>query len=167
MPVPVRPNDTISLADRSALSGLTPDASRLPRSREIQSGSNGKPTILIADDDDDTRAMLRTLLEMKGYLITEASDGQEAVEKTVQENPGLVLLDLGLPLLNGLTVIRRLRDDYKMINVPLVVVTGFDKHIETAMAAGCVDYLMKPIDFDRLDILLDRYVPTKARAAAL
>lgn len=111
--------------------------------------------------------MLRILLEMKGYLITEASNGEETIEKTVQENPGLVLLDLGLPVLNGLTVIRRLREDYKMIDVPLVVVTGFDKHVETAMAAGCVDYLMKPIDFDRLDNLLDLYVPTKARAAAL
>ena len=131
------------------------------------SGSNGRPNILIADDDDDTRAMLRTLLEMKGYLITEARDGQETIEKTVQENPGMVLLDLGLPVLNGLTVIRRLREDYKMIDVPLVVVTGFDKHVETAMAAGCVDYLMKPIDFDRLDNLLDLYVPMKARAAAL
>jgi two-component system, cell cycle response regulator DivK len=166
MPVPERPNDAFLTDDSSAVSGLTPQAS-LQGSRELMSGSNGRPNILIADDDDDTRAMLRTLLEMKGYLITEARDGQETIEKTVQESPGMVLLDLGLPVLNGLTVIRRLREDYKMIDVPLVVVTGFDKHVETAMAAGCVDYLMKPIDFDRLDNLLDLYVPTKARAAGL
>jgi len=108
--------------------------------------------------------MFRTLLEMKGYCVLEARDGQEAIDVTVRENPGLVLLDLGLPRLNGLSVIRRLRKDLGVIDVPLVVITGYDKHFETAMAAGCDDYLLKPVDFDRLDAILDYYVPTKARA---
>jgi DNA-binding response OmpR family regulator len=111
--------------------------------------------------------MLRTLLEMKGCHVIEARDGQETTEKTVQNNPGLVLLDLGLPLLNGLSVIRRLRKDLNLLDVPLVVVTGFDKHVETAVAAGCDAYLLKPIDFDRLDAILDYYVPKKVRTAAL
>jgi CheY-like chemotaxis protein len=123
-----------------------------------------KPTVLIADDSDDTRDMFRTLLESKGYRVIEACDGQQAVEVTLEENPGLVLLDLELPRLNGLNVIRRLRNDLKLIAVPLVVITGYDKHFETAVAAGCDDYLLKPIDFDRLDAILDYYVPTRANA---
>ena len=126
--------------------------------------SSATPTVLVADDNDDTRAMFRTLLSNKGYHVIEAADGEEVIEITSRENPGLVLLDLGLPRLNGLTVIRRLRNELKLLNVPVVVVTGYDKHFATAVAAGCDDYLLKPVDFTRLDAILDYYVPTKAQA---
>jgi CheY-like chemotaxis protein len=123
-----------------------------------------KPTVLVADDNDDTRQMFQSLLAAKGYRVVEASDGEQTVEVIQQENPGLVLLDLGLPRLNGLNVIHRLRKDLGLIDVPLVVITGYDNHFDTAVAAGCDDYLVKPIDFDRLDAILDYYVPTKAKA---
>ena len=122
------------------------------------------PTVLIADDSDDTRQMFQTLLAAKGYRVIEASDGEQAVESIQLENPGLVLLDLGLPRLNGLSVIRRLRKDLGLMEVPLVVITGYDHHFDTAVAAGCDDYLVKPIDFDRLDAILDYYVPIRAQA---
>ena len=122
------------------------------------------PTVLVADDNDDTRQMFQTLLAAKGYRVIEASDGEQAVESIQLENPGLVLLDLGLPRLNGLNVIRRLRTDLGLIEVPLVVITGYDHHFDTAVAAGCDDYLVKPIDFDRLDAILDYYVPITAKA---
>ena len=124
-----------------------------------------EPTVLIADDDDDTRFMFRTLLGTKGYRVVEASDGEEVIDITLRENPGLVLLDLGLPRMNGLNVIRRLRNDLNVIDIPVVVITGYDKHFDTAVAAGCDDYLIKPIDFERLDSILNYYVPLRARAA--
>lgn len=124
-----------------------------------------EPTVLIADDDDDTRVMFRTLLGTKGYRVVEASDGEEVIEVTLRENPGLVLLDLGLPLMNGLNVIRRLRNDLHVIDIPVVVITGYDKHFDTAVAAGCDDYLIKPIDFGRLDSILNYYVPLRANTA--
>src|ERR1041385_3561310 len=116
------------------------------------------PTVLVADDNDDTRLMFRTLLVNKGYRVIEAADGEEAIEIISSENPGLVLLDLGLPRLNGLSVIRRLRNELKVLNVPVVVVTGYDSHLSTAVAAGCDDYLLKPVDFARLDAILEYYV---------
>jgi CheY-like chemotaxis protein len=122
------------------------------------------PTVLVADDNDDTRQMFQSLLAAKGYRVIEASDGEQAVEFVQHENPGLVLLDLGLPRLNGLNVIRRLRKDLGLIEVPLIVITGYDHHLDTAVAAGCDDYLVKPIDFDRLDAILDYYVPTAVKA---
>src|SRR5207249_3424877 len=125
-----------------------------------------EPTILIADDDDDTRLMFRTLLGTKGYRVVEASNGEQVIEVTLRENPGLVLLDLGLPLMNGLNVIRRLRNDLKVDDVPLVVITGYDKHFDTAAAAACDDYLINPVDFERLERLLDYYVPIKAEATS-
>ena len=142
---------------------VSPDE-RIHKFRVDQPASINQPTILIADDDDDTRLMFRTLLGAKGYRVVEASDGEEVVEVTLRENPGLVLLDLGLPLMNGLNVIRRLRNDLHVTDLPLVVITGYDKHLDTAVAAGCDDYLVKPVDFARLDALLDYYVPLKARA---
>ena len=124
-----------------------------------------EPTVLVADDDDDTRFMFRTLLGTKGYRVVEASDGEEVIDITLRENPGLLLLDLGLPRMNGLNVIRKLRNDLNVIDIPVVVITGYDKHFDTAVAAGCDDYLIKPIDFERLDSILNYYVPLRARAA--
>jgi len=109
--------------------------------------------------------MFRTLLGTKGYRVVEASDGEEVIDITLRENPGLVLLDLGLPRMNGLNVIRRLRNDLHVIDIPVVVITGYDKHFDTAVAAGCDDYLIKPIDFGRLDSILDYYVPLRISAA--
>ena len=123
-----------------------------------------KPTVLVADDNDDTRQMFQALLAAKGYRVMEASDGEQAVEVIQHQNPGLVLLDLELPRLNGLNVIHRLRKELGLTEVPLVVITGYDNHFDTAVAAGCDDYLVKPIDFDRLDAILDYYVPTRIKA---
>ena len=67
--------------------------------------------ILIADDNDDTRMMFATVLTARGYRVAEAGDGEEAIEVILRENPGLVLLDLELPRLNGLSVLRRLRNE--------------------------------------------------------
>jgi|SRR5262244_1217454 len=122
---------------------------------------NGIPTVLVVDDNEDTRTMLQTLLTHKGYRVIEAADGEQAIAITSQENPGLVLLDLGLPRMNGLSVIRRLRNELRLLDVPVVVITGYDKHFSTAVAAGCDDYLLKPIDFARLDEILEYYVPTR------
>lgn len=146
----------------SAISALPLDNKTV----RIAKPSGGRePTVLIADDNDDTREMLHTLLAQKGYRVIEAADGEQAIEVTSREQPGLVLLDLGLPRMNGLSVIRRLRNELKLLNVPVVVITGYDKHFTTAVAAGCDDYLLKPIDFTRLDAILDYYVPMKAAAS--
>ncbi len=120
--------------------------------------------ILIADDNDDTRTMFATVLTARGYRVAEAGDGEKAIEVIMRENPGLVLLDLELPRLNGLSVLRRLRNELKKIEVPVVVVTGYEQHFETAVAAGCDDYLLKPIDFERLETLLDYYLPLEVKA---
>lgn len=167
-----RPNDRPLLDEQTLLlerkSLRSTDArSAIDRDRHSAGPQSADgPTILVADDSDDTRQMLCTLLGMKGYRVIEASDGERAVQATQDETPDLVLLDLGLPRLNGLSVIRRLRNELNLIEVPVVVITGYDKHFETAVAAGCDDYLLKPIDFDRLDAILDYYAPRLRAVAA-
>lgn len=165
MPNRSRPNDPNPFGEQRALLDRDQNRVRMPGSQlSPNPNSNKKPKVLIADDSDDTRQMFQVLLVGKGYHVIEASDGEQAVNLIRQEMPGLVLLDLGLPRLNGLNVIHRLRKDLGLIEVPLVVITGYDHHFETTVAAGCDDYLVKPIDFDRLDAILDYYVPTVTKA---
>ena len=105
--------------------------------------------------------MLRVLLEMKGYRVVEASDGQEAIEVAQTERPGLVFTDLQMPRLNGFAITRYLRLHPQLRNVPIVVVSGHDptQHRKLALAAGCTEYLVKPIDFDHLEKLLGDLLP--------
>ena len=119
------------------------------------------PTVLVVEDNDESLFMLKTVLTRKGYGVAEAWDGKQAVEIAEAAELDLILLDLQLPRLNGLGVIHRLRQNSKLVNVPIVIITGQDpeKCRSSAIAEGCDDFLMKPIDFDRLDALLDYYAP--------
>lgn len=133
-----------------------------PRLR-APAGGDGAParTILVAEDAADIRLMLKALLEMKGYRVLLADDGQMAVDVARAERPGLILVDLQLPRLNGFAVTRFIRQTEELRAVPVVVVTGHDplQHLELALAAGCDGYLQKPIDFEQLDELLATLLP--------
>lgn len=114
--------------------------------------------ILVVEDFEDSRFMMQRLLEMAGYSVVEASDGEQAVELAVQERPALILMDLSLPKLDGLAATRTIRQHKTMGKVPIIVVSAHDapeSRIE-ALEAGCDEYVTKPIDFDQLDRLLKR-----------
>ncbi len=116
-------------------------------------------TILVAEDSADTRAVLRRALASYGYQVIEATDGREAVEVAASECPDLVLMDLNMPVMDGLAAterIRELRD--KCGNVPIVAVTAFDTYgiKEAALEAGCNAYLLKPLDLDELESVIAR-----------
>jgi len=125
-----------------------------------------RPCVLVVEDNDDSVFMLKSVLGRKGYRVVEAWDGKQAIEVAEAEKLGLILLDLQLPRLNGLGVIHRLRQNPNLLNVPIVIITGQDpeKYRSSAIAEGCDDFLLKPIDFDRLDALLDYYAPVEAAA---
>ncbi|HEX8422336.1 MAG TPA: response regulator, partial [Pyrinomonadaceae bacterium] len=118
-------------------------------------------TVLVVEDFEDNRFMMRRLLEMSGYRVLEAINGEEAVEVARRERPGLILMDLSLPLLDGLAATRRIRQHEDLRDVPIVAVSAHDTadfHAD-ALAAGCNDYVTKPIDFDQLEALLGRLLP--------
>ncbi len=111
--------------------------------------------ILIADDEPIAREILREHLEsFSGVtLVGEASTGTEAVDKTLALQPDLLLLDLEMPQLDGLGVVRRLRPDLQ----PLVVfVTAYQQHALSAFEVGAVDYLLKPVRRERLEQALEK-----------
>jgi CheY-like chemotaxis protein len=124
--------------------------------------SNGTlPTVMVVEDFEDNRFMMRRLLEMSGYHVLEAVNGAEAVEIARRERPDLILMDLSLPLLDGLAATRRIRQEESLRDVPIVAVSAHDTadfHAD-ALAAGCNDYVTKPIDFDQLEALLVKLLP--------
>ncbi len=129
----------------------------------MDASANGKDrqTVMVVEDFEDNRFMMRRLLEMSGYKVLEAINGEEAVEIAARERPNLILMDLSLPLLDGLAATRRIRQYAELRDVPIVAVSAHDTadfHAD-ALAAGCNDYVTKPIDFEQLENLLGRLLP--------
>ena len=104
------------------------------------------PEILIADDYDDNRELLRLMLLPEGYRVREARDGRECVEQALARPPDLLLVDLSMPILDGWGVLTALRNDERTRALPLVAVTAFasEQDRQRALAAGFDAYLSKP-----------------------
>ena len=116
--------------------------------------------VLVAEDHDDTRFMLRTLLEQRGFSVVEAGDGLEAVDAAERECPDLILMDGSLPLLDGIAATRRMRCLPALSGVPIVFISGHAsmQHQTAALDAGCDDYVVKPFDLARIDTVLTRHL---------
>ena len=95
--------------------------------------------------------------------VVEAEDGETGLSVAAEIHPDLILMDLSLPTLDGLAVIRLIRADETLRHVPIVVTSGhaFPKFKEEAFAAGCSDFLVKPIDFEEMDRILLNYFSRK------
>jgi two-component system cell cycle response regulator DivK len=124
----------------------------------MEESEDGRAVVLVVEDFEDNRFMMRRLLEMSGYRVVEAVNGNQAVELATSVRPDIILMDLSLPQLDGLAATRRIRTQDGLGKVPIVAVSAHDSadfHAE-ALAAGCNEYVTKPIDFDQLVNLLDR-----------
>jgi two-component system cell cycle response regulator DivK len=129
-------------------------------SREMHQ-NRSRANILLVEDSEDNRFMMKRLLEMSGYEVAEASNGEQAVNMALMIQPDLILMDLSLPRVDGLAATRRIRKLPNLKNVPIVVVSAHDTadfHAE-ALASGCNEYVTKPIDFGQLEVLLRRLAP--------
>lgn len=122
---------------------------------------NGKAeevTVLLVEDTEDNRFMMRRLLEMSGYRVVEATNGDEAVKVAEKEAPGLILMDLSLPVIDGLAATRLIRKLPKLEKTPIIAVSAHDTtdFLTEALQAGCNSYITKPIDFNELEQLIVR-----------
>lgn len=117
-------------------------------------------TVIVVDDSADIRDLLRYTLERRGCRVLEAENGREAVELAQRERPNLILMDLNMPVLDGLAATRILRGLAGMCDVPIIAISanGIESH-RAAFAAGCNEYLTKPVDLVRLDQLLNGLLP--------
>ena len=115
-------------------------------------------TILVAEDDEDNRDILRTLLGLRGFDVIEAADGRQALEQACAGRPDLILMDLKMPVMNGLAAARaiRQRPEPHLQTVPIVALSAYSpsQHGAVALAAGCDDYILKPIDYERLEAVI-------------
>jgi two-component system cell cycle response regulator DivK len=105
-------------------------------------------TILVVDDFDDTRLLLRTWLERRGFRVVEAEDGFEAIDRAEAEFPDLIIMDVQMPQLDGLSATRQIRKVKELGKVPIVAVSayGADQFREQALAAGCDEYVSTPFE---------------------
>ena len=119
-----------------------------------------QPTIMVVEDYDDTRLLLKQALEGFGYSVLEATNGQEAVDLAGREHPDLILMDLDLPILDGIAATQRIRQQADLEKVPIVAVTAYPMsytHVK-AFAKGCDEYMRKPIDISDLESVVRRYL---------
>jgi CheY-like chemotaxis protein len=124
-----------------------------------------KNKVLVVDDDESNRYMLSRRLEFRGYLVVTATDGREAVERARTEAPCLILMDVTLPVLDGLAATRELKSVPELKGIPIIALTAHagPEDRDRAREAGCDDYDTKPIEFDRLE----RKMENLLRPAAL
>lgn len=118
------------------------------------------PTVLVADDDAKTVALLTTLLEARGYRIVTARSGEEALSLVRSERPQLVVLDVLTPAVDGASVCRAIRADVELAELPVVFLGNLQEEDlrRRADEAGASDYLQKPIDDNRLILLARTYI---------
>ena len=117
-------------------------------------------TILVVDDFDDTRLLLRTWLERKGFRVIEATNGNEAVARAETENPDLIIMDVEMPELDGLAATRKIRNLKPLENVPVVAVSAYGAHQfrGEALAAGCNEYVSTPFEPEDLENVIRSFL---------
>lgn len=116
--------------------------------------------VLIVEDDDDTRFMLKTMLEFRGINVVEAVNGEMAVALVDNVQIDLVVMDGTLPVVNGFEATRRIRERHFAEDVPIIFLSGHaqPEYRDKAFAAGCNDYLVKPFAFREIDSALERHL---------
>jgi len=118
------------------------------------------PTVLVVDDSEDIRELMRVQLTFLGYLVIEASNGREAVEAVSDKCPALILMDINMPVLDGLGATRMIRAMAEICGVVIIAFTALQSDTSrlSALAAGCDDYVQKPINMGQLSNLLNRHL---------
>jgi two-component system cell cycle response regulator DivK len=117
-----------------------------------------KPVILVVEDNERNRKLVRTILEFRGYEVVECEDGEPSLELARTHRPALVLMDIQLPKMDGIEALGRLRADPETSAIPVVAVTASvtPGERERVMSAGFSGYIAKPIDVASFGAMVDK-----------
>jgi two-component system, cell cycle response regulator DivK len=117
--------------------------------------------ILVVEDQVDDRQILRDMLTQTDYQVLEAEDDEQALALVAKHRPDLILIDLQFPILNGLTVPRRIKADSSLSSIPIIAVTSYalSGDEEEARAAGCKDFVPKPYSPRQLLAKIREFLP--------
>jgi CheY-like chemotaxis protein len=120
-------------------------------------GRARRPTILLVEDFDDTRLMMRLWLMRSGYRVVEAVSGEEAIRVASAELPDLIIMDVMMPGISGLDATRRIREHEALREIPIVAVSayGADEYRLRALEAGCTEYVSTPFEPSVLEELIE------------
>ena len=126
--------------------------------------SRQRPLVLVSEDHEDTRLLLRTILGTYGCVVIEAVDGQEAVQLAENSSPDLILMDSTLPRLDGLEATLQIRARGNGPRPPIVFVSGRAEpdFRDVALSAGCDEFLVKPINFELLSRVLEKHLGVRS-----
>jgi two-component system cell cycle response regulator DivK len=127
---------------------------------------NSQPLVLVVEDYQDAREMYAAYLAFSGYRVAEATNGIEAIEKTIELMPDIILMDLALPRMDGWEATRRLKLDERTKHIPIVALTGhaLAGHAEGARQAGCDAFVTKPCLPDALVAEIQRMLSARTDA---
>jgi DNA-binding response OmpR family regulator len=117
----------------------------------MRESEDDMPRVLVVDDEPAARELLQGFLEAKGYAVLTASDGEEALQKVREERPHLILLDVCMPKITGLEVLKRLREIDKEVGVIMVTAVNEEETGRQALQMGAFDYITKPLDLKYLE----------------
>jgi CheY-like chemotaxis protein len=126
-------------------------------------GKTPARTILLVEDFDDTRLMMKIWLAKRGYRVIEAETGEEAITAAQRELPDLILMDMMMPGLNGLDATRRIREYQALRRTPIVAVSayGADEYRAIAIEAGCDEYVATPFEPNELAGLIESLIAAR------
>ena len=121
---------------------------------------------LVVEDNERNRKLVRTILKFRGFEVIECEDGTPSLDLAKQHKPALVLMDIQLPVMDGITALGRLRADPATCGIPVIAVTASvtPGERDKVLAAGFNAYVGKPIDVDSFGALVDHFAPREANA---
>jgi two-component system cell cycle response regulator DivK len=116
-------------------------------------------TVLYIEDNLDNRLLVKRILEAEGYAVLEAGNGSEGLKLLYEYHPNLVLLDINLPEIDGITLAKFIRNDPRFEKMPIVAITAdlFRGDEDKTLSAGCNGYIQKPIDVDLLPSFIEKF----------
>ena len=116
--------------------------------------------ILYVEDNPDNVYMLTRRLKKKGFELIIAGDGQEGIDKAIEENPDLILMDLSLPTMDGWTATAKIKEIEQVKDIPIIALSAhaMPEHRDRAIKAGCSDYDTKPVDIKRLLSKMEQFI---------
>lgn len=119
--------------------------------------------ILIIEDNEKNRKLIKVILKAKGYYTMEAEDARSALDQLKREPPDLILMDIGLPEIDGLELTKQIKQDASTKNIPIIAVTAHAMagEKEKVLKAGCDAYISKPIDTNELPIIIEKFLNPK------
>jgi len=117
--------------------------------------------VLVVEDQEDNRQIVRDLLTANDYEMTEAENGEEALAAVAKDRPDLILMDIQLPVMDGYEATRRIKADPSLSSIPIIAVTSYalSGDEEKARAAGCKDFVPKPYSSRHLLAKIRQYLP--------